>query len=128
MRTLIRGRIVDFIPSFNASLDENGTLVLSENGELSFTVDTGFDGGIALPEEILDEMEVEFLGHYPFTLATGDVVDLPTYLGKVSLRGYEIEIETWFIPGDSLIGMEFLSSAGSILSLNFEAETVKLMR
>ena len=125
MKTLIRGRIVDFVPSFNGSLDENGSLVLSEDGGLSLTVDTGFNGGIALPDEILNEMEVEFFGYDTFTLATGDTIELPMYLGKVVLKGYEIE--TWFVPGDSLLGMEFLSSAGSALSLNFDNETVRLM-
>lgn len=126
MRTLIQGRIVDFVPYFNGSLVESGALVLSEDGDFSLMVDTGFSGGIAIPEEILDEIEVEFFGYNTFTLATGDIVELPMYLGKVFLRGREIE--TWFIPGDSLLDMEFLSSAGTALSLNFEDETVKLMR
>ena len=124
MKTLIRGKIVNFVPSFNGALDEDGTLVLSEDGELSLTVDTGFNGGIALPDEILNEMEVDFFGYDTFTLATGDTIELPMYLGKVVLKGDEIE--TWFVPGDSLLGMEFLASAGTALSLNFGDETVKL--
>ena len=60
-----------------------------------------------------------------FRLATGEIVELPVFLGRVIIK--EFEIETWFIPGDSLIGMEFLSSAGSFLSLDFEDSAIKLM-
>ncbi|MFQ5865886.1 MAG: hypothetical protein ACE5IW_11725 [bacterium] len=126
MKTLIRGKIIDFVPSFIGSLGEGGTLVLGEDEGFSFTVDSGFNGGIALPDEILEKMEVEFFGYDTFTLATGDFVELPMYLGKVVVKG--TEIETWIIPGDSLLGIEFLSSAGSALYLNFEDDTIELMR
>jgi len=58
MRTLIKGEIEALVPFFNGFLDENGILILQENGDFPLTVNTGFSGGIALPEEILDEMEV----------------------------------------------------------------------
>lgn len=125
MKTLIRGKIVDLIPFFNGSLNNSGSLLLSEKGDICFTVDTGFSGGIALSEEVLDKMDVEFFGYNTFTLATGDMVELPMFLGKVILGGHQIEI--WFIPGDSLLGMEFLTLAGSELLLNFQDETVKLL-
>ena len=89
-------------------------------------MDTGFNGGIALPEEILDRMKIEFFGYDTFTLASGDIIELPMYLGNVIIK--KDEIETWFIPGDLLLGMEFLSSTGTVLSLDFEDETVKLTR
>jgi len=47
-------------------------------------------------------------------------------LGKVIIKDFEVE--TWFIPGDWLLGMEFLSVAGQQLSLNFEDYTVKLLQ
>ena len=125
MRALIRGKIEDFVPFFNGLVDEDGTLVLQEGGDFSLTVDTGFSGAIALPEEILDMMDVELIDFGIFRLATGEEVELPVFWGKVMVGGYEIE--TWFIPGDSLLGMEFFSLAGSYLSLDFEKEEVKLM-
>ncbi|MFQ6057891.1 MAG: hypothetical protein ACE5MB_03295 [Anaerolineae bacterium] len=123
MKTLIRGEIIDFAPLFNAYLREDG-LVLGKEGDLLLTVDTGFSGGIALPKKRLDEMDVEFIGYDTFTLATGEVVELPMFLGKVIIKNYEVE--TWFIPGDLLVGMEFLSMAGSVLTLDFEDATVEL--
>lgn len=123
MTTLIRGEIIDFVPLFKACARKE-ELVLGE-GDILLTVDTGFSGGIALPREILDEMEVEFIGHNTFTLATGEVVELPMFLGKVIVK--DREIETWFIPADLLVGMEFLSIVGSVLTLDFKDATVKLM-
>ena len=52
-------------------------------------------------------------------------VELPVFWGKVVVK--EKAIETWFIPGDSLLGMEFLSLAGSNLTLNFKKEEVMLI-
>jgi predicted aspartyl protease len=124
MRILLRGEIRDFVPSFGASV-EDGRLVLHKDGDFSLTVDTGFSGGIALPEEILQEMGVELIDFGIFRLATGDEVELPVFWGRVVVKDYEIE--TWFIPGDSLLGMEFLSLAGSSLSIDFRGEEIELI-
>jgi len=125
MRTLIRGKIEDFVPFFNGLVDKDGTLILQEDGDFSLAVDTGFSGAIALPEEILEKMDIELIDFGIFRLATGDEVELPVFWGRVMVGDYEIE--TWFIPGDSLLEMEFFSLAGSYLSLDFEKEEVKLM-
>jgi len=98
--------------------------VFDEKGDSSLTVDTGFSGGIALPIKIIEKIGLELVDIDTFRLATGEIVELPVFLGKVIIKDFEIE--TWFIPGDSLIGMEFLSSVGSLLSLDFEDSTIKL--
>jgi len=125
MTALIRGEIENFVPFFNGFVNGDGVLILQEDADFSLIVDTGFSGGIALPEEILEEMDVELIDYGTFRLATGDEVELPVFWGKVVIGNYEIE--TWFITGDSLLGMEVLSLAGSCLSLDFEKEEVKLM-
>jgi len=112
MKTLIRGEIIDFTPMFKAYLRKEG-LVIGETGDILLAVDTGFDGGIALPQEMLDEMDVELIGYDTFSLATGEVVELPMFLGKAIIKDNEIEI--WFAPGDLLLGMEFFSIAGRAL-------------
>lgn len=124
MNTLIQGEIIDFVPLFKAHMRKEG-LILGEEGNILLAVDTGFSGGIALPQRVLNEMDVEFIGYDTFTLATGEVVELPMFLGKVIIKNQEIE--TWFIPGDLLVGMEFLSIAGKVLTLNFEGAIVELM-
>ncbi|MCM8766067.1 MAG: hypothetical protein NC920_04400 [Candidatus Omnitrophica bacterium] len=113
MKLVIKGKIADFIPFFNASIRE-GRLVISKNGDLSFTVDTGFSGGIALPLDMLEKIGVRLTFYDTFRLATGQIVELPVFLGEVIIGNKKVE--TWFIPGDFLLGMEFLSTAGSFLS------------
>jgi predicted aspartyl protease len=125
MRVVTKGDIVDFVPFFNASLDEDGRLAISKDGDYLLTVDTGFSGGIALPLDILNTIDVELAFYDTFKLATGEVIELPVFLGKVGVGKYEVE--TWFIPGDFLLGMEFLSLAGSRLSFDFEKDEVKLL-
>jgi hypothetical protein len=46
------------------------------------------------------------------------------FLGKVIIKNQEVE--TWLIPGDLLVGMEFLSIAGKVLALDFEKAIVEL--
>jgi len=120
---LIRGEIVDFIPLFKSCVREK-EFILAEDGNILLTIDTGFSGGIALPQKMLDEINIEFIGYDAFTLATGEIVELPIFLGKVIVENQEIE--TWFIPGDLLVGMEFLSTAGKVLTLNFEESIIEL--
>jgi predicted aspartyl protease len=125
MRALIEGDIVDFVPSFNAGVD-GGRLVISESGDLLLTVDTGFSGGIALPMHVLDNMGAELAFYDTFKLATGEIVELPVFPGTVFVGKHAVE--TWFIPGDFLLGMEFLSSVGSLLCFDFRQEEVRLLR
>jgi len=61
-----------------------------------------------------------------FELATGEIVDLPVYFGKVIVKNKVIE--TGFIPGEPLIGMEFLYSVGSTLTFGFKKNAVKLTK
>jgi len=124
MRTFIQSEIIGLVPVFKAFM-RDGMLVFSEKGDIPFTVDTGFNGGITLPQNLLDEMNLEFIGYDTFTIGTGETVELPMYLGNVCLKNQILE--TWFIPGDTLAGMEFLYSVGTILKLDFEKSTVKLL-
>ena len=70
--------------------------------------------------------EVKMLETLIEAASSGKEVELPVFWGKVAIKNHEIE--TWFIPGDPLLGMEFLSSAGSLLSIDFEKKEVKLQK
>lgn len=126
MKTLIKGNIEKFVPVFRGLLNKNAVFTLTDSGDISMTVDTGFSGGIALPAKILEKMNIELVDYDTFRLATGKIIELPVFMGKVVVKNHEIE--TWFIPGDFLLGMEFLSSAGSALLLNFKENDIRLMK
>ncbi len=124
MKTRIKGKIQNFVPNFQGHISSEGILVLRENGNMDLTVDTGFSGSIALPEKILKRMKAKIIDVGVFRLATGDEVELSVYWGSVRIG--RVVMETWFVPGDSLIGMEFLSMAGSLLTLDFKKQNVAL--
>lgn len=125
MKTMFRGKIEGFVPFIKAKMD-NRTLVITADGNLPMTVDTGFSGGIALPLKLIKRIGLEPVVYDRFRLGTGKVVDLPVFLGRVLLKNKTIE--TWFIPGDSLIGMEFLYSVGSDLTFNLKKKTLRLTK
>ena len=126
MKIVVHGKMTNFVPAFKGYLNKGVLVIANGNDDLSLTVDTGFSGGVALPQKILNKMKIEFFGHDTFTLATGEITELPMYLGQVIVG--KQKIKTWFIPGDALLGMEFLSAAGSLLSLNLKNATVKLIK
>lgn len=122
---MIGGQIEGLVASFHAWADGDGRLVFAERpGAVELTVDTGFTGGIALPQETLGRLQLEFLGFERFRLATGEVVELAVYLGSTDIGG--TEVEAYFIAAEPLVGMEFLSSAGSALTLDFTNSRVEL--
>jgi len=125
MKTIFQGPIERFVPFVKASIND-GALVISENGSFTMTVDSGFTGGIALPNKLIKQIGLEPIVYDKFRLATGKVVELPIYFGKVIVKNKAIE--TGFIPGDHLIGMEFLYSAGSTLTFGFKKNAVKLTK
>ncbi|MCH8318147.1 MAG: hypothetical protein IIA88_06575 [Bacteroidetes bacterium] len=131
MRTIILGKIAELVPTFNAFIDDDGNLNIGKYDDgITLTVDTGFVGGIALPKNILEIMNLNFWGYETFILTTGEDVEFPVYLGKVVVETlkFEYEIETSFIEADYLIGMDFLTDAGSVLSLIFKKGEIKLMK
>ena len=125
MSTRLRGVIEALVPVFHAHIEDDRVLALGEGGDIPLTVDTGFSGSVALPPELLGRIGAELVDYGVFRLATGDEVELPVYWGKVSIG--TAELETWFIPGDSLLGMEFLSLIGSVLTMDLERGVVELV-
>lgn len=121
-----QGKNQYFVAFFHARVDKRKKLILGQQGSFPLIADTGFSGGVALPLKILEKMDVQLAFYDTFRLATGKIVELPVFSGYVVVRKHEIE--TWFIPGDSLLGMEFLSLLGSFLSLDFKKRVVKLMK
>jgi len=125
VKTIFRGKIEDFVPFTRASI-KNKMLAINERGNFLMTVDTGFTGGVALPNKIIKQLGLKPVVYDKFRLATGKMVALPVFRGKVFVKNKVIE--TWFIPGDSLIGMEFLYSAGSTLTFSLKKNAVKFTK
>lgn len=117
----VRGMIKDQAPVLAGWVDSKGKLCLGRRGPQSFIVDTGFTGAIAVPEEMLSSLDVEHIGYDTFMLATGQEVELPVFLGEVRIA--RRRVQTWFIAGEHLIGMEFLGVAFSLFQIDFRRGT-----
>lgn len=81
----IRGLIRDQAPVIAGRVDSSGKLCLGRRGPQRFILDTGFTGAMAVPEEMLSSLDVEHIGYDTFTLATGQEVELPVFLGEVRI-------------------------------------------
>ncbi|HYB73408.1 MAG TPA: hypothetical protein VED18_08555 [Candidatus Sulfotelmatobacter sp.] len=101
-----------------------GLLHLGGRGPVPLVIDTGFTGAFAVPEAIARSLDLEFAGFDTFTLATGQEVELPVFVGTVVLGGRRVK--TWFILGEGLVGMEFLEEACADLLLDFEKQALRL--
>lgn len=119
----LTGRIHENCPIVRARL-KDGVLILGKTGPEELLIDTGFTGAIAVPRRLLRRLRLEFVAIDSFTLATGQTVDLPAYTGMVRIGGRQVR--TWFIPGDFLIGMDFLRSVYSRVVLDFQTDSVTL--
>ena len=120
----LQGKIEGNTPLVRAQIGPGGRLRIGQSGRIVFVIDTGFTGGIALTEEMLKRLDLDFVGYDTFTLATGDEVELPMFLGQVLVGARRIE--TSFILGENLLGMEFLASAFDRMEVNFARKEVHL--
>lgn len=96
----------------------NTTLPPKGAARIPITVDTGFTGGFSLPKSVLSDLHLDFLGYVSYVLADGRNALTPTFQGKVVL-GSEV-YTTRFIPGRSLMGVEFMEMAFSSLEISLK--------
>ena len=125
MSDLLVGHIRSLVPCLQATL-KTGKLIFQNRGEINFTVDTGFTGSIAMPLPLLRKLDFELRAYETFRLATGEERELPIYWGDVWIHNQSFK--TWFVPGDPLLGMEFLSIVGSQLVLLFKQKLLLLKK
>lgn len=59
-----------------------------------------------------------------FTLATGQEVELPVYLGVVRMG--RRPVDNWFVLGEALVGMEFLEETCSAVQMDLDRKAITL--
>lgn len=90
-------------------------------------IDTGFDGGIQLPNAFFPLLNPTPVGREPFLYPNGVIEWLPTYRLRVVVDGSEVETALIFSPNDEvLIGTELLQHFR--LTIDYPAGTVELSR
>lgn len=86
--------------------------------EIDCLIDTGFSGGLSVPQNFRENFSVSNLIETRFVLADGSEIITDATYTKVELEGREKEISIVFI-GDSgnLVGVEFLEKMKFCLDL-----------
>lgn len=81
-------------------------------------VDTGFSGGIALPESFLRGFKQEPVVYQEYELADGSLTTFAVYKTKVKYKKAIKEITLFFTKsGEGLAGIEFLTDLKMVLDL-----------
>jgi len=95
--------------------------------EWQSVVDTGFNGDLELPAELLPLLHHEYLGRTFSTLAGGQQIEEDAYLVYISFDGEIVPTEVTFAPGEQiLVGTNLLQSHR--LQVDLPARTVTLQR
>ena len=78
---------------------------------LEVVVDTGFNGDLALPRDVIARLGLTYRDHTPYTLGTGESETLRNYEGVASWRERTLEVEITETDSESLIGMALLTAS-----------------
>jgi clan AA aspartic protease len=71
-------------------------------------IDTGFNGYLTLPGQLVSSLKLTFTGHRRGTLADGSVTRLNVYLARIDWHGDQKEILVLESNGTPLLGMSLL--------------------
>ena len=75
---------------------------------LEVVLDTGFNGDLMLPRDVVRRLGLDYRGQNTWTLATGQEETLAHYEGVVSWHGSPLEVEIVENESESLLGMGLL--------------------
>ncbi len=79
-----------------------------ENENVEAVIDTGFNGYLILPIDLVNQLELQPAGNRRATLGDGTTVVLEVFLAKVIWHGREREVLVLQAEGGPLIGMSLL--------------------
>ena len=80
-------------------------------------VDTGFNGSLTLPGDVIGGLELPLVGNRRATLGDGSIVALEAYLAKVLWHELEREVLVLQAEGGPLLGMSLLYGNRVILNV-----------
>ena len=84
--------------------------------QITAIIDTGFNGYLTLPEDLIVNLNLSLVGNRRATLGDGNVATLDAYLATVLWHGREREVLLLQAEGEPLLGMALLY--GSRLTLD----------
>ena len=116
---MIRGMVsADGVPTITVSIAGQDWIAI---------IDTGFNGDLELPENLLNSLNARYVGRVTSALAGGQTIEEDVYLVDFPFDGRTIQAEVTFVPGSQiLIGTHLLREYR--LQINFVSKTVELER
>ena len=90
-----------------------------EGRKIELLLDTGFNGHMMLPNEIIKELGLDQIGISDYVTAGGDDKLTKVYIGKLKFLGKEIEIPILSTDADfALAGMELFHDCKVVIERN----------
>lgn len=100
-----------------------------EGRKIEMLLDTGFNGHIMLPHNILNELALDQIGVSDYTTASGDDRITNVYKGKIIFLDAEVEVPILSTDADfSLAGMELFHDCRIIIERNKDIVEVNKSR
>ena len=93
----------------------------------TFRIDTGFDGELAIPKDIVERYRIQYHGYIGWKLPTGQKVEFPLIKTKIMLNSKIIETKATVIkvrPG--LVGTALLRKITRVMLLDFDDAELKI--
>ena len=78
---------------------------------LEAVLDTGYNGDLTLPQNVIQQLGLVLLGRRSATLASGESVVLNAYLGTVSWHGLPRQVVILQTDEEPLLGMSLLQES-----------------
>jgi predicted aspartyl protease len=75
---------------------------------IEFMIDTAFDGGLKVPPDLANDLDLTYQGHEVHKLANGDEGDYPVYAGNIEWADGPREVDVLIMDGEPLIGTGLL--------------------
>ena len=90
-------------------------------------IDTGFNGGLELPDDLRESLNSRYVGRFSSALAGGQTIEEDVYLVDLPFDGQLVQAEATFVLGTQiLIGTHLLRDYR--LTVDFVVKTVELER
>ncbi len=101
--------------------------VANSNGAfvpLEFVIDTGFNGELALPRDVILALGLDYRGEIALTLATSQEVTIANYDGVVSWHGRRRDVVVIETDSELLLGMALLLGSRVAFDAQIDGEVV----
>jgi len=84
---------------------------------MTAVIDTGFNGHLALPPEMIEELVLEPIGYLPALLGDGRQVQLAAYIATVVWDGEDRALEALRSDAGTLVGMSLLHGSNVAIAV-----------